>query len=513
MVNVFEHKDRRVIPNFRNFRDTLELGELNEVVGVSSPAPDFTLHSNIRDWKRSPSIGTAGDLISGAIVSNMSEEPAAQDAAVFILRHRKDASHLQIELAQRILKGARSELSPPSSMTLEGFISEGQTNKIRGKIILLKKAVRTFDHNPLAYVELARLYSILGVEQKARKNMLLALALAPHNRYVLRSFVRLMAHYREVEYAYGRLHSEEIVRHDPWLLSAELALATILGRNPTFFKEGKKLLSSGHMSPYSLTELASSLGTIELLDGHLPKSKDFFRKALLAPNDNSLAQVGWAVEKAQLFPFEAGRYKVKNNYEALAFEAFYSAELMKTVEFAEKWFLDMPFAKRPVMLGSHVAGTLLDDQVKAETFCRAGLVAHPNDPQLTNNLAYALALKNQTSEALRLLNSVSDAEGIEDTTRVCLTATRGLILFRDRKVEEGRQLYLQAIDHAIKIRNKVYQQVAFLNYVREEILAGSPDLGQLIEQVSSIRAESPNSSVTALRKRVIDLLQKVSNRM
>src|SRR5207249_2177788 len=116
-------------------------------------------------------------------------------------------------------------------------------------------------------------------------------------------------------------------------------------------KRATHVANSDRYSPFSLAELSSGLATVEFLDGRRKRSKDLFRKALIRPNDNALAQVEWALSRDNLFQLSVRGFDVKRNFEALALEAFNNGRWKEAVECCESWFMDMPFAKRPLMLG------------------------------------------------------------------------------------------------------------------------------------------------------------------
>ena len=63
-----------------------------------------------------------------------------------------------------------------------------------------------------------------------------------------------------------------------------------------------------------LSELASSIGTVELLYGSNKKSRELFKKSLISPNDNTLAQVEWAATKDKNLDVDASGFNVEMNF-------------------------------------------------------------------------------------------------------------------------------------------------------------------------------------------------------
>jgi len=507
MANFLEQKNRNVLPNFRTFDETIGLGELDGAEKTPASVFPKEISRDLIDWEADKSVAVAADLLSCAAVAGLTSMDQVRKAARYILDSAELATASQTDLAKRILVGKVGNTTEPPLPRISDFLAKNTQEFLRKRIHSLKHGVRRFEFSPLVYVELARLYSILGQEEHAKRNMLIAHHLAPNNRYVLRSFVRLFSHYDQFEFAYHMLNRSPLIAKDPWLLSAKLALATIMEKSPKDFKLGMELVRSNQFSPKSLTELQSALGTVELLNGSKRKSRDLFESSLIAPNDNSLAQAEWALSKDRLFDLDIEEVGVKRNYEALAREAFNIKEWDNVVRHAESWFMDMPFAMRPIVFGCHVSSVILDDQDTAEMFCRAGLVSHPGDPLLKNNLAYALALNNKPDEALLLIEGISIADVEQPSTRVCLTATKGLVHFRKGNYPLGRKLYLEAVETAKSIEPS-FVQLAILNYAREEALCGSPDMEPLINKIRKLKIDPKLDSLKILRDRVLDIYAK-----
>jgi len=71
MANLFEQKDRRVIPNWRSFSRTLNLGELrySKKKSESKDKTNLSIEDYLLDWEGSKSVSVAGDLNSASFVN------------------------------------------------------------------------------------------------------------------------------------------------------------------------------------------------------------------------------------------------------------------------------------------------------------------------------------------------------------------------------------------------------------------------------------------------------------
>lgn len=512
MANLFIDKDRRVIPNWRSFGKTSVLGELNSFQNNWTEKPlEVGIDDYLIDWRLNKTTIHASDLLSASIVNNYTEEKEVIEAAEFILKNKLTATFSQIELANRILN--KKTIFDPSrnleSINLNDINSIINIDATKFKIKETKKLIAKYPFNAIYYVELSRYYSILGQEEKSIESMQTAIHLASENRFVLRSASRLFAHVNYddneyLDYVLKKLRKSTLTKKDPWLLSAEISLSTLRGRSSNLIKKGIQLINSKNISPFSYSELASAIGTEELLSGSHKKSKQFFNHALISPNDNSLAQIEWASSKDNRIKVDSSSINIKMNHEALALENYQEGDYHLAVHNTTKWLKDMPFSKRPVMFGSNIATTILKDNEKSISILKTGLISHPNDPQIINNLAYAYALNNKPDVALDELSKLKETN-YEKATQACLIATKGLAQFRKGHHELGRKNYLRAMEITKDINDKELNWIAILNYAREEVMAKSIFAGDVMNAVSKIPNIESNVEISTLKKEVIEL--------
>lgn len=506
MANLFDPKNRHVLPNWRSFGLTVDFGELNDLKteGINQPSHNLSIEDYLFSWGQNKTIAIAGDLLSAAFVNGFTDNPTVKEAADFILSNSDKSTSTLSNFANRIVNP--TSITPEKRFTLTNH--ENIIKNLSNSIRVIKNRLEKYPLNPISYVELSRLYSILGYREKALRNMSIALHLAPENRFILRAASRLYTHFDLVDYIHNVIRKSEIVKCDPWITSTEIALATIMQKSSQFIKKGLQMINSGKYSPFSLTELASSIGTLEFLDGNKFKTKKMLQISLKSPNDNSLAQIEWIVNKIHLFDINPANYKIENKYEALACDNYYNNKWDEALQNSIYWFYDLPFSSQPVMLGSHIAGSILNKRDVAIKLLEAGLVSHPNDTQKINNIAYFLALDNKLDDAENYLRKVRNSSETKQTTKICLKATRGLISFRKGLHDEGRQSYLEAINESKLIRNSNLEWLAILNHAREEFLTKSNYIKYIIDNVKSIPDNTKYPDVNKLKADVMDLYHK-----
>lgn len=512
MAAIIQEKERRVIPNWRPFDTTISLGELGIATIMAKEKPILSIDKYIHDFKNNQTVPFAADLLSAFLVNGLSNVKEVTNAAHFILSHEKETTTSQKELANRILFENNIDDSSINTITFRQLSDYLPQEEYRNKIGTLKQYIINFPYNSILWVELSRCYSILGQEKQAMRAMRCAVQLSPNNRFVVRCATRLFSHYDEPDLAQYILRNCNILRKDPWLISAEISISTIKGKISNLLKHGIELINSNNYSPFSTTELAAAIATVQLLNGDRKKSRRMFTKSLISPNDNSIAQIEWVLNNKDKYLLDKDDINInsQHNYEAMAIDNFYNNNLNEALDNTCQWFCDMPFSKRPVMMGSFIA-ELLDQKQLAIMFLKKGLISNVRDNQILNNIAYYSALNNDLVEANNYIQKV-DYRTIDNRNEICITATKGLIKFRELKFEEGRKLYLEAINKSRNVKNKELSGIAILNYAREEILAKSEHIGKAMELVSTIEnSDNVGIATKKLYNEVIDLYQKYTS--
>jgi tetratricopeptide (TPR) repeat protein len=513
MAIILEQKKRNVIPNWRKFEKTLLLGELGNSNAIKNL--DIDISRTLIDWKNNKTIGIAADLLNSAFISNKKNSKEVSEAALFVIKNQILSNYSLTDLAKAIIKDSpftelnfKEEENKIKLYNLDELQESSDPFLIFKKIHDTKFLAFNQNRNPIIWVELARLYASVGQEHKALQAMEIALNISPSNRFVLRSATRLFVHFGVSEKALYYLKKSESIKFDPWLISAHIATSTILKRYSPFIKDANKIILSKNFSDFDLTELTSSLGTLEYFNGSLKDTKKLFNLSLKQPNDNSLAQIEWVSNhsKRSLINFELLNYKnVIIAHEAYAIDSYERGLWDKALENTINWVLDIPYSKTPVILGSYIACCLLDQFDKAIELCKFGLKANPNDPILLNNLIYSLTLNNEVDKTKPYIEHLEKLKRVDlsEDLKTSIKATLGLVAFREKNIEFGKRLYKEAIEESKDERSKF---IAIYNYLRELIFVNDSEKDILIKKIK----ESKNSEndVKYLKQKIEHLYMK-----
>lgn len=468
--------ERDVIPRWRSVTRTILAGELS---APASSEPRTLAQSELDEldrrrlaWKAHGTETYAAEFVASAVVLGVPH--IAAEAVEFLSRDGDDGS------LGALLRAARdprtNEAQSPFPVTQ---FSEAQA---RQEIAAQKAAIRRDPRNPIAWSELARNYAALGMRDRAKRAIRNALSLAPTSRYLLRSTACFFVATGAADKAHDLIASADPSGHDPWLVAAELATASAAGKKPRLAKRGRSIIDSGALRPLDLSELASELGTLELNAGGDKRARRLFEQALIEPTENSLAQVEWASHRMTGIVVPETNLARPEAFEARARHAHDAGHWREALVNAQNWSGDQPLSRDAAIYASYSAAVGLQDWDTSVAAAEGGLRAHPRDPVLLNNVAYALIELGRLTEAEGYLDkspTITNADG------VALVATRGLLAYRSGRVDEGRNLYRRAMALARTNRRPELEAMAEIMYAREEVSIASPESADAVARAAA----------------------------
>lgn len=457
-----EDKDRKVVPRWRESADTMQSGELGplRVQTRESLLDSSLLDERIKEWRRRKTPTFGAEVVSTAIV--LDRKDAAADAATYLLASEHHLPPTTMRLARFVLGEATSAEADWSGLAMT---ERATIDRMKCRIGRLRSRLKAYPRNALGWVNLALMYINLGSADKGRAATLTALGLAPHDRFVLRSAARFFLHQDEYDRAHDLLRFNARTPTDPWLLSAEIALASAAERQSKLVKKGVKIVQSGNLAPFHLSELASAIGTLDFESGNRRRARKMFDAALVDPTENTVAQAAWIgrqIGGLELSPEGTG------SHEADAVRLSQAGRWAESVESASLWLADQSFSSRPSILGSYAAATGLMDFEAAARIAERGLIANPTNVTLLNNSAFALARLGHVEEARVQLSRIKMAD-TDEYGEVAIRATSGLVAFRRGNSEEGRRLYRSAIDRAQSLGLRKHAALAEIWLAFEEV--------------------------------------------
>jgi len=520
MKSFSDRFDRQVIPGWHDSKARALGSEAGSLVPRSSPSLTVNVETIREELNRTRSIGVAVDALNVALVAPDGELASA--AASIIDEKRSDLPKPVVDVADRVLGRTSNELPIlPSFRMFHG-----------GQVRELRELLRAFPQSPLLHLDIARHFVTLGSRDKAARAVAAALTLAPQNRVVLRSAARFFCFVGEKDRAYSLIRNAVRTQADPWLIAAEIALSQEVGRPPLHWRKGKDFLDRATVAPIHLSELATAIGTIELMSGNRKKARKLFAQGLRGPTANSLAQARWAELRMgmELVASErTGPQVVENAFEANTLQAFNTGDMAVALQAARNWFHVEPFSPLAASAVAHIGG-LMDDYKTVMEHAELCRHVHPNDVSLRNNFLYAWISSGEIFRGsehivgddnddddddevpIRVVRDVAmELRGyVEDGghNAVHALANLGLLAYRLGQTETGRALYDQTIQLARRGNLATHHAAAAaVFHAREAILAGVPWADEAIATARALAksgagGQSPAPSITFYIKKI-----------
>lgn len=439
MSTTFDNTVRQAIPRCLDYSTACALALLRTAREHEIKSkPEFQISNVISKWQKNPNIYTAVDLLAEALILKDFESEDARRAANYLLNQSKTTNPIIKELASHFLE------QPAINIALLLNISEPQNRYTN--IANLKKSVRFYHRNPIAWCDMAINYATLGQMDKARTSIEVALNLAPNNRFILRSASRCFLHFREFDRAFYLLSRSPLYNFDPWITSAAIAIAESADLPTKSINKAKALVEDDNLTPFSRSELSVSIGTKEMKNGAEKRAKTYMRQGIIDPTENALAQAEWMSSQlgTDISSFSKLGNKVPASYEAIARHLFYKEDFKNSLNSARHWCSYEPLSSMPFIFASYIASLCLDDDVEALRILKNALPLHKTDPDFMNNYICSLTQTGDLEAAIENFVNL-DISNLTDHQRFVLTATQGLLCFRTDNAEKGRELYLEAI--------------------------------------------------------------------
>lgn len=496
---------RNVIPRWRDSRQTLVLGEMAPVSESTEIAP-VVVGSDLealrvlrKEYEAHGTEPFAGDLLSTAIVLGRGDLVA--DVADKIVG-RADSSPTLWRLARRVLGMSEIDATPRIAMS-DG---EVKADELVRRIVRIKRRLRDGPRNAFDWIDLGLLYESLGQRDHAERAVRTGLALAPSNRFVLRCASRFLIHRNEFQEAHRLLVRAPALKHDPWLLAAEIAAANVMGRTSANVKSARKWIESGKLLPFHVSELASAIGTLELAAGSMKFAKRMFRASLEQPTENAVAQASWADRHfGGGFLWQTPDAEILSSPEANAVSLLQTEKWTESLEYTKQWLADQPFSAAPVINASFLYSSVMADPASAVAVCRFGLMANPDDLAIRNNMAFAYCQLGDPDSAERTVKHLPYAE-LNDHQSALISATRGLIAFRRNLVQAGRLGYQEAIDYFERHGEAAHALRARMYLAVEEIRAGNESARSTAHEVIKEVLSSGDAATKVVAKRINEQL-------
>jgi hypothetical protein len=213
--------------------------------------------------------------------------------------------------------------------------------KINLRISALKKLTEKFPRNAIPWIELARLYTVKGQHGQARRAVLIALNLAPYDRYVVRCAVRFLLHIHEFEAAWHYIRRATAIGFDPWLKATEVNVALIAEKEIPSLK-GYLPRNLSDVDVFHFSELFESSGILDLDAGNQKSAKKSFNIAWRNPSDAVITHAEWVIRNRLPGLREKAEMDFKKSIEAMTWIYYSDLKVDEALNTTSEWELEEP---------------------------------------------------------------------------------------------------------------------------------------------------------------------------
>lgn len=486
MIDDYGDKRSMVIPKWLPFHKLSQSAELLISTNSSFVVNNETkqeLETDYLDFKDSPSLFKASDIMGSAFV--IDEISIAKEMAEYIIK-KSNIQQPSLDLAKHILKLERHKVI---DFTIDHQISKG------------KSYLSRYPRNPICWIDLARLYTIKGQTDKAKRAVKVAMNLAPIDRFVIRSSIRFFIHMREFDKAwfYSRRASQQ--SNDPMIRSLEVNLADRINKNIARSNRNiPKDLSFDELFHFS--ELIASYGMLELNSGNVNKAKKMFREAWVNPTENVITHSEWVLRNKLRGIKKPLELNYSKSHEALSWYNYYNLKLNDALENLKEWQLEEPYSASPYILASHIYSNT-NRFSNAIRSAKSGLLTNPHNFILKNNLCYALVNDGQLEESQKILDNIPP-KYLNDNI-VFYNATKGLLEFKKGNIKKGRELYLKTISDCDEINSARLKIQALLNLAIAELQAKTKNAIKFSKEILRKSENEKHPTTILLREKLLEL--------
>ncbi len=467
-MNEIEAQRHVVIPQWLPFGKAASQREAREFIGqpkvidFAAAVKDF--QDELVDFKSDPAPFFGSELMGIAFANGSGAE--AKELAEYVITE-PITGPVAIRQAMGILGRAT-----PTAIEDE-----------RAKLRRLRGSLKQYPRDAIASIEQARIYTIFGLREKARKAVMVALHIAPSNRFVVRAAIRFFIHFEEWDSALRYANTGFKLSNDPLIFAPLLSVATYLNKLPFSIKPiAAKALASENAFLYS--EALEAFGTLEIESGADKRSRPFFKQAWLDPAKAVISHSQWVLRERLPGLRKEQNIDFTKSSEALSWLHLWILDFEGAIRCTWDWALEEPYSRAPYILGSSIA-SMLEKHDVAIDFAKRGRIANPKDEVLINNQAFAQLRSGDVTGGEATFSSIRHL--LTEAEQIAPLATYGLLLMAKGRISDGQKQYTEAIRRAAEGGNTKLEMRASLNF-----------LISLLDICKAIEPETLSLAATAL---------------
>jgi tetratricopeptide (TPR) repeat protein len=442
MAEVVNAIYRQLIPRWHTSRK-LELMLPKGTALTMKPSADVTDDYRIAHkkllWKEGRTASSAIELFSSLILSEQKDDVEFEETRRFLSENFRDKSKAVSQIVSPDLK----KIDVSNSYTIN-------KDRVIGFIAALKKILKYFPRDALSWHDLSFYYMVLGEREKSERSMYIAHSMHRSHPFLARSYARLLIHNDDPEKAVSILRRTGEVKNRPELLSADIAIRSKFNIGNIDISAARKLLSIYKDHPSMISELSAGLGTLEVENGALKKSKKILSLCVESPTENTIAQLEWLRQQHDIVIPEYD-YDIRS-IEADAIHSFHEGEYKKCRDTLMMLHRFQPFSDLPLVDAGYISMFVLDNPgylISNKEYFSGDVVK--SFMGVNNYIVSKMQLGDTSNIDIELMGLQKLIR--DDRERAVFSATVGMYLYLAGFIDEGRKKYNDASEYFRKTRN------------------------------------------------------------
>lgn len=442
-------EDRNVIPRWRplitmELRDLASVGRFSKETHSNSKL-DFS--NQLEIWRKEDGLSAAADIFDTFVLTGN------RGLLLESVRMAKRHSHSIPPRMKQSFAEAFSKKIDPLERRKNLAAQEMDESYLFKSVSIIKKRLLEFPRDALSYLEIARLYTILGQFRQAENALFAARSLAPDDRVILRATLQFFDIVGGLADGLKIIRLSNRLQYDPWIQSAEVATSTLIGKSSQIAKRVNINTNKDGLVDRDQSELAMALATLDRAAG--VKERKIFqlvKKALPLSTENGFSQAIWLSD-------QSSREFVNRFPDAIPTSEAYEAKVRLSIDkkdfddaksFARFWAEDQPFSIDAIVEYLYLASvhSSIDDQ--SLRFAVRSMNVYSDNWNVLNACVLAFAEAKDFVNADIALHRL-DKEVPSGASRAFVDAARGFVSFSRGSFIEGRTFYERAtriaVDH------------------------------------------------------------------
>ncbi len=402
--------NRQLVPRWHTSRKQFKYNYpvKNNTVFHSELDNDYWFKRALNNWKQSPTTVNAIDVFVRFI------QGGERDSSRFNSVHRQ-----LLDQFDSLPITIQNLVCPKLKFIDNSAGYSTNPDKVHLIIHKLKKVVKFNPRDSLTWMDLGFYYSILGEYKRAEYCTEIAKNLDPQSSYIARAYSRFLVQIDDPEQAVWYLKGLQNLKTNPLILSAYMAIGSAFDIVKPNVKLGLSLVDNWKGEQARVSELAATIGTIELQNGALKKGKKHLQQALNEPSENVVSHVKWLHHKHNINLINMP--KNSNSIEGGVNDLYAQQKFTECRDKLIEMYEFQPYSIGPLVDASYLSIAALDDpQFVIDISSNRIPKSHMEFSEL-NNLIVAKLMKKETSDIdvdLRLLSRKVNNEDFETRSRL-----------------------------------------------------------------------------------------------